>query len=36
VLIIPSFYLCSWGDTIIGDHSKIDNLVQVGFFFLDW
>jgi len=36
VLIIPSFYLCSWRDTVIGDHSKIDNLVQVGFFFLDW
>jgi hypothetical protein len=31
LLIIPSICLCSWRDTIIGDHSKIDNLVQVGF-----
>lgn len=27
--VLPIWF-CSWRDTVIGDHSKIDNLVQVG------
>ncbi|KAE8714918.1 putative UDP-3-O-acylglucosamine N-acyltransferase 2 [Hibiscus syriacus] len=27
---ISPIWLCSWRDTVIGDHSKIDNLVQIG------
>ncbi|KAA3478135.1 putative UDP-3-O-acylglucosamine N-acyltransferase 2, mitochondrial isoform X1 [Gossypium australe] len=26
---ISPIWLCSWRDTVIGDHTKIDNLVQV-------
>ncbi|KAJ0787816.1 putative UDP-3-O-(3-hydroxymyristoyl)glucosamine N-acyltransferase [Helianthus annuus] len=25
-----TYSFCSWRDTTIGDHSKIDNLVQIG------
>lgn len=28
---LQRFFLCSWRDTVIGDHAKIDNLVQVLF-----
>ncbi|XP_012451528.1 probable UDP-3-O-acylglucosamine N-acyltransferase 2, mitochondrial isoform X2 [Gossypium raimondii] len=27
---ISPIWLCSWRDTVIGDHTKIDNLVQIG------
>lgn len=29
MIILHHIYPCSWRDTVVGDHSKIDNLVQV-------